>query len=165
MRMRVIVTIFTSVYGSETFYGPSTIQPSVIGATGPHAQSGFLNRLRMAVAKGGVKAVVVSLGDMALSRILRVWTISYIGGSEAGIVPGIYLLQSPNFKDVGVSITNRDGSGRILNFTQAATWILPVVNERPVHTHPLGLATRRISTALRVAEIILYQGLRRARWT
>src|SRR5439155_18419565 len=58
-----------------------------------------------------------------------------------------------------------DGAGRVLDLRHGATGIIPVVDERAIRAYPLFLPAVRIGAALRVAEIIFHQRLRRARRT
>src|SRR5437016_3362602 len=93
---------------------------SVVSPVGPHAQSGFLEEIRVTIAEAGVETAAVALGDMAHSRVLFVRAVIPVGGAEAGVVPRVGLFQAPDFEDVGSAVADCDGACRVLDLSHSA---------------------------------------------
>jgi len=86
----------------------------------------------VAVTEAGVEAAVVALADVAHGRVFRVRFIEQVGGAEAGVVPRVRLLDAPDFEDGEAGVANCDSPCRVLDVSQVAAGIVPVVDERAV---------------------------------
>ena len=105
----------------------------------------------------------MALADVAHGRILCVWLVAQVGGAEAGIVPRVRLLDAPDFEDREAGVANCYSPWRVLDLRQPAAGIVPVVDERAVGTYPVFFPGHVKDAALRVADVIIRQHLRRAR--
>ena len=97
-----------------------TLRDSVVRPAGPHAEGGFLDKIRVAVTEAGVEAAAVALADVAHGRVLRVRFIEQVGRAEAGVVPRVRLLNAPDFEDGEAGVANCDGPCRVLDVSQVA---------------------------------------------
>src|SRR5437867_8172038 len=100
---------------------------------------------------------------MAHGRVSCVWAVVQEGRAKTGVIPGVSLLQAPDFEAVRPAVENCNGARGILDLGHGLAGILPIIDERARHPSPLCFPAIRQGAKLGVAQVVLDQWIRRAR--
>src|SRR5687768_9398670 len=96
-------------------------------SAGPHPEAGLPNEFRVTITERGHKAPTVPFGEMPLVGSLFVRSIIEVGRTKPGVIPGIHLFEPPDLEYIGISIDDRNRTGRVLNLRHRTARVIPVV--------------------------------------